>query len=211
MLQTTRSVNYESTCSPLIFFRQPCWVLGRKDRWWSYKIYRKHLKWKSRFIRYPLPQHTFGSAMFGVIVVAAVLPLSSSTTIHHVSHYTPEDPKTFSLFLQKLVTQMKQDPQVCLSERMFFWTVWLDTLSYTLLCGRWNSVSGRSVCVLCTECWVEAAAPWPAGQDHSPEWAAGESCSLREHLLLYRCSHGAYACMCVRVCVEFNGVFVWQG
>lgn len=68
----------------------------------------------------------------------------------------------------------------------------IDTLSYT---GHWTSVLGRSVCVLCTECRSEAAAPWPAGQDHSAEWAAGESCSLREHLLPYQCSLRTYTCL----------------
>lgn len=68
----------------------------------------------------------------------------------------------------------------------------IDTLSYT---GHWTSVLGRSVCVLCTECRSEAAAPWPAGQDHIAEWAAGESCSLREHLLPYQCSPRTYTCL----------------
>lgn len=73
----------------------------------------------------------------------------------------------------------------CVSLTEHFRYCLIDTLSYSV---RWTSVSGRSVCVLCTECRSEAAAPWPAGQDHSAEWAAGESCSLREHLLLYQCS-----------------------
>lgn len=116
-----KPVKNERTSSAFIFCQAAVLGFGKKGSMMELQNLQEALKVEIQIHQVPpLPQykHThIGSAMFGVIVITAVPSLSSRG---HVFHYTPENPKTFSLFLQKLVTQMKQDPQVCLPHKMLF-------------------------------------------------------------------------------------------